>query len=1062
MDFRNHHSNKRFFLMKQMNDYKKKVSKDNERKQNEVSQKDLTLDEWKAWKQDNDRMMEAKESDTNETLTQIKYEEWRLEEERKEKERLEKEKIAREIEVKKKAEEAKREQERIRIEKMEERKKQIALKRLEEQREKERVEKERARMDKEDKETKDKIRQEKEIIRKEKYEAHKRLMAKKKEAMEIERARANHERQLMTEEDNTGKAIVRKEKERIWRIKKEEWRKQKAIEHRERMKKQHELMVKHREEKRLRKRQKVSFQLNSFAGSVPKPVVPAHTRPLIQEIEEDIADIFIKNIIVVSTPVIKDNHDIEHHMRSLGFNVNTIYHYPKDINNKTIYIFLYFYPTIRHHRYPKYYIIWQIEQLCATNQVMNALTQEKIKIMNGALQIYEISMKHYNTIYSEQIPRNKIYYCPLPFYHVDQNADMNPDVEKDLDCVFIGANNARRHHILTCLREELEKRNITLHVYHGIFGDEKIDILKRAKYILNIHYYDNASLETHRINEALHYNCITISEDVVDESDDSTKNTYANTVLFNPIIEEGDTHLDIYVDSIEANLKAETYHENMESIHIHKETLSEHFSKLMKENAFACDKLIDLNSNIGIVITTHGNNGIYAKQCLECFIRNVPNAFITFYVNESNDPQTLNIENDYPNIHYIYNKDQTKSGGLTGTWNEGISLCVQNNCGVIILSNDDIFFDKSIKYIIQEAFLCKNTELKYFGPVSNNPGPSEANKKMQHSLHSIHKPPYTCVFKNQNVNLNGFFMVFPVHVLKQNMYDKKHYFDPNKPFGGNEVEWFNRFKEKNGTSVIVPRTFIYHYKLQTWRNKQQNDSCIYTINFGNYEKNAILLKQNTDVDNIYFTDNPNMEEQSQIYNCIENNIIFFYVNTENYCSNNWWTVGKHVQRMIKTCPHDYLPYHYKKSLYIDGNIHLKRGIFKTDIDDFLENHDIICFDHPEPNINNRHSVEVECAIIKRYKLDKTENLNKMLSIHEENGFLDNVGLTETCILIRNHDNIKDFSNEWREMVQICIRDQMSFDYLLWKHRINHNKKPISERNKLMYKIRHKNPIKRSY
>lgn len=311
MDFRNHHSNKRFFLMKQMNDYKKKVSKDNERKQNEVSQKDLTLDEWKAWKQDNDRMMEAKESDTNEILTQIKYEEWRLEEERKEKERLEKEKIAREKEAKKKAEEAKREQERIRIEKMEERKKQIALKRLEEQREKERVEKERALMDKEDKETKDKIRQEKEIIRKEKYEAHKKLMAKKKEAMEIERARANHERQLMTEEDNIGKAIVRKEKERIWRIKKEEWRKQKAIEHRERMKKQHELMVKHREEKRLRKRQKVSFQLSSFAGSVPKsivktvsPTIANENIKLIPHVEifhdQDYIDSFISSDIIVS------------------------------------------------------------------------------------------------------------------------------------------------------------------------------------------------------------------------------------------------------------------------------------------------------------------------------------------------------------------------------------------------------------------------------------------------------------------------------------------------------------------------------------------------------------------------------------------------------------------------------------------------------------------------------------------------------------------------------------------------------------------------------------------
>jgi glycosyltransferase involved in cell wall biosynthesis len=553
MLFRGHNSKKRFLLLKQMNEIKKKQAIDNKTKQKELTQKELNVDEWKAWKQETDALLEAKESHTNETLTQLKYEEWRLEEEK---------------------------------------------------REKERVEKERARMEKEDKETKDKIRQEKEIIRKAKYEEHKRLMAQKKEAMEVERARANHERQLMTEEDNIGKAIVRKEKERIWRIKKEEWRKQRAIEQRERMKKQHELMMKRMEERRLRTRQKVSFQMSSFGGSIPKPVASVVPEPVasvvpkpqkeqvIQEIEEDV---FIKNIVVVSTPVIKDNHDIEHHMRSLGFNVNTIYHYPKDINNKTIYIFLYFYPTIRYHQYPKYYIIWQIEQLCASNQVMNVLTQEKVKIMKGALQIYEISMKHYNTMYSEQIPRNKIYYCPLPFYHSDQIMETNLVVAKDLDCVFIGSKNARRNHILSYLQQELEKRNITLHIYYGIFGDEKINILKRAKYILNIHYYDNASLETHRINEALHYNCITLSEDVVDESDDSTKNAYANTVLFNPIIEEDDTHLDIYVDSIEGNLKAETYHENIESIHIHKETLSEYFSKLTKENAFACDKLIDLN-----------------------------------------------------------------------------------------------------------------------------------------------------------------------------------------------------------------------------------------------------------------------------------------------------------------------------------------------------------------------------------------------------------------------------------------------------------------------------------
>ena len=235
MLFRGHNSKKRFLLLKQMNEIKKKQAIENKTKQKELTQKELNVDEWKAWKQETDALLEAKESHTNETLTQLKYEEWRLEEEK---------------------------------------------------REKERVEKERARMEKEDKETKDKIRQEKEIIRKAKYEAHKRLMAQKKEAMEVERARANHERQLMIEEDNIGKAIVRKEKERIWGIKKEEWRKQRAIEQRERIKKQHELMMKRMEERRLRTRQKVSFQLSSFGGSIPKPVASVVPEPVVPVVPE--------------------------------------------------------------------------------------------------------------------------------------------------------------------------------------------------------------------------------------------------------------------------------------------------------------------------------------------------------------------------------------------------------------------------------------------------------------------------------------------------------------------------------------------------------------------------------------------------------------------------------------------------------------------------------------------------------------------------------------------------------------------------------------------------------
>lgn len=116
-------------------------------------------------------------------------------------------------------------------------------------------------------------------------------------------------------------------------------------------------------------------------------------------------------------------------------------------------------------------------------------------------------------------------------------------------------------------------------------------------------------------------------------------------------------------------------------------------------------RLLTKNCKTGVVITTHGFNGIFVKQALECYIRELPdNYFIVLYINESKDKIVLDLMEKYNNdeifkgkIQVIYIVDQLKSGGLTGTWNQGIELCLKNKCDVIILSNDDILFSKSIK-----------------------------------------------------------------------------------------------------------------------------------------------------------------------------------------------------------------------------------------------------------------------------------------------------------------------------------------------------------------------------
>ena len=60
----------------------------------------------------------------------------------------------------------------------------------------------------------------------------------------------------------------------------------------------------------------------------------------------------------------------------------------------------------------------------------------------------------------------------------------------------------------------------------------------------------------------------------------------------------------------------------------------------------------------------------------------------------------------------------------------------------------------------------------YFGPTTNNPGPSYLNK--------LQGFKYTNTgVKKLNHNLNGFFMVFSKLTLLRNKYDPLHYFNPN-------------------------------------------------------------------------------------------------------------------------------------------------------------------------------------------------------------------------------------------------------------------------------------------
>jgi hypothetical protein len=416
---------------------------------------------------------------------------------------------------------------------------------------------------------------------------------------------------------------------------------------------------------------------------------------------------------------------------------------------------------------------------------------------------------------------------------------------------------------------------------------------------------------------------------------------------------------------------------------------------------------------VGIVVTTYGKNNVFAIQNIKCFRRYLPKAKIFLYLNEVIYKIDIIETCKQLNVETIIVPNQQAYGGLTGTWNDGIIKCMSHKCNVIILSNDDLFVNETIQHIIQEACQSqsKNT-MEYFGPVTNHPGPG--NEKQLFHLKNINN-------MSRIVNsraLNGFFMVFPVHVLHKVKFDETHYFDPAFPFGGNEDEWYTRFSKKGGKPIVIPSTFVYHYKLQLWRENipVKKNVCMYTVNTGDYDDRIIPI--NTSYDFLYFTDNLNF-----VYQCVELNIIPFFVEK----SDN----PKLQQRTIKICPHLYLPPHYDIAVYLDAVIIPNMNVVDTMVNLVSNNQiNLIHVKHQE-----RNKIKDEAEKVIKTKLEHADNVNTILSLQQKDKFKDDVGLTETALLVRKYKNMIAFSEEWIKCVKICIRDQISFNYVLWKHNV---------------------------
>ena len=351
-------------------------------------------------------------------------------------------------------------------------------------------------------------------------------------------------------------------------------------------------------------------------------------------------------------------------------NINTIIQYAPDniINNSDV-LYIVISGVYLSKNLPKNYILYQVEQINS-----NFFTEDYYNVINNSLYIWDFSIhnkKKYNNI-----PLNKIFYCPFPLQNID-NTNFN---KTEYDLFFYGSKNIRRNNILQLLKQ---KYNIV--IGYMFTENKKNEFIKKSKIIINIHCYDNVALETCRINEVLKYKKPIISE-YTSVEDWYNMDIYKDVVSFCDIIKDDLSNINNLYNKIDYLLDNNNYNKTINIINNkipYIINLTEYF---VKKN------LLYINEICPFIEYNLNENNIYCLHLLE-----TPYRLEEFYKQEY-----------YPKIE-IYPAYKFNPGWI------GCGLSYKNimwnakrcNLNMITVCEDDCKFniDFSNKYSIITKFL---------------------------------------------------------------------------------------------------------------------------------------------------------------------------------------------------------------------------------------------------------------------------------------------------------------------------------------------------------------------
>ena len=189
---------------------------------------------------------------------------------------------------------------------------------------------------------------------------------------------------------------------------------------------------------------------------------------------------------------------------------------------------------------------------------------------------------------------------------------------------------------------------------------------------------------------------------------------------------------------------------------------------------------------------------------------------------------------------------------------------------------------------------------------------------------------------------------------------------------------------------------------------------IYTAIFDNYDelKDPLVITPNVN----YFCFTDNLQLKSNVWKVVHNLKVN---NTKNLTK-------PQLAREIKINIHRFM-LDFNKALWIDANQQINADLtflFESNIE-----YDFTLLNHPERNCVYKEGL----ACIQLNK-DSQDMINAQMKKYFDNSYPEDNGLVATGLMIRNRkDNVNIFCEKWfDEILHFSHRDQLSFNYVLWK------------------------------